>query len=216
MEVYTTEEQQVEAIKSWWKENGSSIAIGTAIGLAGLFGWRWYNNHQLETQQSLSAQYSVVSEALAKDGDKAFGQVESFIKGNEGASYADLASLELASAAVNAGKLDVAIAQLSRVADKGDASVQNIAGVRLARLLAEQGKADDALARLDKIKDDGFKAQVAEVRGDILLAQGKREQARDAYQAAADAGGLQSSPVLRMKMDDMAQGAAAGDVKTDA
>ena len=36
MEVYTTEEQQVEVIKEWWKENGTSVIAGTVIGLVGL------------------------------------------------------------------------------------------------------------------------------------------------------------------------------------
>ncbi|MDO2951085.1 YfgM family protein [Aeromonas simiae] len=215
MEIYTNEEQQVEAIKGWWKENGTSVIAGTVIGLAGLFGWRWYNDHQQTNMQLASSEFSRVTDAMTKEGDKAFAQVEGFINDNKGA-YADLASLELASAAVKAGKLDVAAAQLTRVAEQGDASVQAIAAVRLARVLAEQGKADDALARLAKIQDAAFKAQVAEVRGDILLAQNKPEEARSAYQAAADAGGLQSSAELRLKMDDLALPAVAVDEKPDA
>jgi len=83
-------------------------------------------------------------------------------------------------------------------------SIKPIAGLRLARVLNDQGKADEALAQLGKISNDAFKAQVAEVRGDILHKQGKAEEARDAYQAAADAGGLQSSSELKLKMDDLA------------
>ncbi|KUE81739.1 hypothetical protein ATO46_02065 [Aeromonas schubertii] len=216
MEVYTTEEQQVEAIKGWWKENGTSIVAGTVLGLAGLFGWRFYNDHQLSNMQLASAEYGKVTMALAQGDEKAYGEVEAFIKANQGDAYGDLAALELASAAVKAGKLDLAVTQLTPIADKSDAAVQAIAAVRLARILAEQGKADEALARLAKVQDEGFKAQVAEVRGDILLAQGKREEARDAYQAAADAGGLQTSPELRLKMDDLALPAPALDEKQDA
>ncbi|MFR9719202.1 YfgM family protein [Aeromonas diversa] len=216
MEVYTTEEQQVEAIKAWWKENGTSIVAGTVLGLAGLFGWRFYNDHQLSNMQQASAEYGKVSAALAQGGEQAYGDVEAFIKANQGEAYGELASLELAAAAVKAGKLDLAVTQLTPVADQGSAAVQAIASVRLARVLAEQGKADEALARLAKVQDAGFTAQVAEVRGDILLAQGKREEARNAYQAAADAGGLQSSPELRLKMDDLALPAPAVDEKQDA
>ncbi|MGL5993590.1 MAG: tetratricopeptide repeat protein, partial [Aeromonas sobria] len=114
------------------------------------------------------------------------------------------AALQLAAAAVKAGKLDLAAEQLTLVATSGDESIRPIAALRLARVLNDQGKADEALAKLGTITSDAFKAQVAEVRGDILQKQGKSEEARDAYQAAADAGGLQSSQELKLKMDDLA------------
>ncbi|PAR85254.1 YfgM family protein, partial [Vibrio cholerae] len=44
MELYDTEEQQVEAIKDWWKENGKAVIFGAVIGLGGLFGWRYYQD----------------------------------------------------------------------------------------------------------------------------------------------------------------------------
>ena len=54
------------------------------------------------------------------------------------------------------------------MAASGDDSIKPIAALRLARVLSDQGKADEALAQLGKINNDAFKAQVAEVRGDIL------------------------------------------------
>ena len=61
MEVYTTEEQQVEVIKNWWKENGTSVIAGTVIGLVGLFGWRYYTEHQQTTQEAASQAYNEMS-----------------------------------------------------------------------------------------------------------------------------------------------------------
>lgn len=204
MEVYTTEEQQVEVIKSWWKENGTSVIAGTVIGLVGLFGWRYYNEHQQTTQEAASQAYNEMSAQLAKGDAAGFEQAQSFISAHKGDSYAELAALQLAAAAVKADKLDLAAEQLTQVATSGDESIRPIAALRLARVLNDQGKADEALAQLGKINNDAFKAQVAEVRGDILQKQGKSEEARDAYQAAADAGGLQSSAELKLKMDDLA------------
>ncbi|MGL5038363.1 MAG: YfgM family protein, partial [Aeromonas sp.] len=60
MEVYTTEEQQVEVIKDWWKENGTAIIAGTVIGLVGLFGWRYYNQHQQESMEVASRAYGEI------------------------------------------------------------------------------------------------------------------------------------------------------------
>ncbi|MGS3178208.1 YfgM family protein [Aeromonas dhakensis] len=204
MEVYTTEEQQVEVIKNWWKENGTSVIAGTVIGLVGLFGWRYYNEHQQTTQEAASQAYNEMSAQLAKGDAAGFEQAQSFISAHKGDSYAELAALQLAAAAVKADKLDLAAEQLTQVATSGDESIRPIAALRLVRVLNDQGKADEALAQLGKINNDAFKAQVAEVRGDILQKQGKSEEARDAYQAAADAGGLQSSAELKLKMDDLA------------
>ncbi|MEB6607180.1 tetratricopeptide repeat protein [Aeromonas sanarellii] len=216
MEVYTTEEQQVEVIKSWWKENGTSVIAGTVIGLVGLFGWRYYNEMQQSNQEAASQAYNAMTAQLAKGDDAALAQAKSFIAAHQGDSYAELASLQLAAAAVKAGKLDLAAEQLTQVAANGDDSIKPIAALRLARVLNDQGKADEALAQLGKIGNDAFKAQVAEVRGDILQKQGKAEEARDAYQAAADAGGLQSSSELKLKMDDLALPAVTAGEAPDA
>ena len=216
MEVYTTEEQQVEVIKSWWKENGTSVLAGTVIGLVGLFGWRYYNDYQLTNQEAASQAYNEISAQLAKGDAATFEQVQAFITDHKGEAYAELAALQLAAAAVKAGKLDLAAEQLTQVAANGDESIKPIAALRLARVLKDQGKADEALAQLGKINNDAFKAQVAEVRGDVLLGQGKPEEARDAYQVAADAGGLQSSAELKLKMDDLALPAVTAGEAPDA
>lgn len=216
MEVYTTEEQQVEVIKSWWKENGTSVLAGTVIGLVGLFGWRYYNELQQTNQEAASQAYNAMTAQLAKGDDAALEQAKSFITAHQGDAYAELAALQLAAAAVKAGKLDLAAEQLTQVAANGDESIKPIAALRLARVLKDQGKADEALAQLGKINNDAFKAQVAEVRGDILQKQGKAEEARDAYQAAADAGGLQSSAELKLKMDDLALPAVTAGEAPDA
>lgn len=216
MEVYTTEEQQVEVIKNWWKENGTSVIAGTVIGLVGLFGWRYYNEMQQNNQEAASQAYNVMTAQLAKGDDAALEQAKSFISAHQGDAYAELAALQLAAAAVKAGKLDLAAEQLTQVAASGDDSIKPIAALRLARVLSDQGKADEALAQLGKINNDAFKAQVAEVRGDILQKQGKAEEARDAYQAAADAGGLQSSAELKLKMDDLALPAVTAGEAPDA
>ena len=216
MEVYTTEEQQVEVIKSWWKENGTSVLAGTVIGLVGLFGWRYYNELQQTNQEAASQAYNAMTAQLAKGDDAALEQAKSFISAHQGDAYAELAALQLAAAAVKAGKLDLAAEQLTQVAANGDESIKPIAALRLARVLKDQGKADEALAQLGKINNDAFKAQVAEVRGDILQKQGKAEEARDAYQAAAGAGGLQSSAELKLKMDDLALPAVTAGEAPDA
>jgi predicted negative regulator of RcsB-dependent stress response len=77
VEVYTTEEQQVEVIKSWWKENGTSVLAGTVIGLVGLFGWRYYNDYAAHQPGSrLSGLQRDDSAQLAKGDAATFEQVQ--------------------------------------------------------------------------------------------------------------------------------------------
>jgi len=86
-----------------------------------------------------------------------------------------------------------------------ETAVQHSARLRLARLLMEQGDADGALA-LTKVRDtDGFASEYEELKGDLLLAQGDRDGARRAYQAALDTlpRGSGYTRLLSMKRDNL-------------
>lgn len=87
----------------------------------------------------------------------------------------------------------------------GKAELQAIATTRLARIQLAQKDYDAALATLDTQLPESYKANVAELKGDIYLAQGDKAQARASYQAAADNGGLESNPLLQVKLDDLAE-----------
>ncbi len=203
MEIYNNDEQQAEAIKNWIKENGRAVLLGAAIGLVGMFGWRYYNEYHQGKMEAASAAYDLVIKELDQNKDKAFPAVSEFVSNYSGSAQGDLAALQLASAAVKAGKLDVAVTQLQTVADKGNAAVKPIAAIRLARVLGEQGKFADAQKRLDSVTQKAYKAVVAEVRGDLYLQQGDKNKALAAYQDAVAAGGEQSSSELRSKLDDL-------------
>ncbi|MBP8174331.1 MAG: tetratricopeptide repeat protein [Aeromonadaceae bacterium] len=203
MEIYNNEEQQAEAIKSWIKENGRAVVLGAAIGLVGMFGWRYYNDYHQGKMEAASAAYDVVIKDLDQNKEKAFSTVSEFVSNYSGSAQGDLAALQLASAAVKAGKLDLAVSQLQTVADKGNAAVKPIAAIRLARVLGEQGKFADAQKRLDSVTQKAYKAVVAEVRGDLYLQQNDKSKALAAYQEAVAAGGEQSSSELRSKLDDL-------------
>ena len=203
MEIYNNDEQQAEAIKNWIKENGRAVLLGAAIGLVGMFGWRYYNEYHQGKMEAASAAYDLVIKEQDQNKDKAFPVVSEFVSNYSGSAQGDLAALQLASAAVKAGKLDVAVTQLQTVADKGNAAVKPIAAIRLARVLGEQGKFADAQKRLDSVTQKAYKAVVAEVRGDLYLQQGDKNKALAAYQDAVAAGGEQSSSELRSKLDDL-------------
>ncbi len=205
MEIYTTEEQQVEAIKGWWQENGRSLIAGTLLGLALLFGWRYYNDYQQTAREQANADYGRLMTQLATEPEAALEAVAAFAAEHEGSAYGDLAALQLAAAAVEADKLALAQAQLQRVAERGELEeARAIASLRLARVLTAQGQFDAALTWLAGVQAVAYQAQVAEVRGDLYLQQGKPELARAAYQQAVAAAGQAVTPELTLKLDDLA------------
>jgi len=203
MEMYETEEQQVAAIKDWWKKNGKSVIGGAVIGFGLIFGWRAYDEHQLTVQETASSAYEQALTALELD-DKAQAQLQVFIDSNSKTNYASLASLKLAGILVKQGEFEKAEQQLNWAIANGSEVVSSIALLRVARLQTQMKKYDDALASLAKITSKAYAAKVAETKGDIYIAQAKIDAARTAYQAAVTAGSM-TSRGLQMKLDDLAQ-----------
>lgn len=205
MDVYNSEEQQVEAIKSWWQENGKSIIAGVVIGFVGLFGWRYYNSYVQQQSETSAAEYQQTMQLLAEQHEKGFEPVAKFIANHSNDTYGDLAALQLSAEAVKANKFELAVEQLRRVAEHGaDDEFKPVAGVRLARVLLAMNKPADALKALESVTAEQYKATVAEVRGDALLASAQPDKAREAYAAALQAGKNGVNPVLQMKLDDLA------------
>ncbi|WP_428772264.1 YfgM family protein [Vibrio sp.] len=204
MELYDTEEQQVEAIKDWWKENGKSIIFGTIIGLGGLFGWRYYQDSVQTAQEAASTAYTKTIQTLQAQGADAEAQVSSFIDANQDSEYSVLAALQLAKVQVEAENLEQAKQQLVWAKNHSkDAALLSVISYRLARIEAELTNYDAALTELGSITDSGWNGRVAELRGDILLSKGDADAARTAYTEASQA--EDASPTLQMKLDDLAK-----------
>nr|WP_086941237.1 tetratricopeptide repeat protein [Thaumasiovibrio occultus] len=200
MEFYETEEQQVEAVKKWWRENGKAIILGAVVGLGGLFGWRAYQDNLLAARIDASQAYMAAQTQFATSGEVA--AVEGFISSYTDSGYASLSALQLAKHFVDAGEFDNAIAQLQWVIDNsGDVSLTNTAVIRLARIEASQGDYAAAEALLAGITQESWKASSLELQGDIKLAQGDQAAARDAYR---DALALSPRPEVQLKLNDLA------------
>ncbi|HEQ3589529.1 YfgM family protein [Vibrio harveyi] len=204
MELYDTEEQQVEAIKDWWKENGKAVIIGAVVGLGGLFGWRYYQDSVIQASEAASQSYTTVMNALQTKGADAQADIQAFIDSNKVKEYSVLAALQLAKVQVDAKDLSAALEQLKWAqSNTKDAALTPLISYRIARIEAEMGNFDAANAELGKVTDAAWTGRIAELRGDIALRQGDKEAAYAAYteaQQAADA-----SPALQMKLDDLAK-----------
>lgn len=207
METYDNEHEQVEALKAWWDKYGTRVIIAIVIVLAGVLGWRSWLDKTHREAEAASEQYMKMLEVAQSQPDQAMEQGRQLVSSHAGSNYAAMASLVMASISVEQGDKEAATAQLRWVLEQGkQAELQEIARLRLARLLLDTGKADEALALLAKGENASFRAPYDELRGDILLAQGKRAEARTAYANAL--AGYSSVPakqnLLQMKIDDLA------------
>ncbi|MBT0585739.1 YfgM family protein [Alteromonas oceanisediminis] len=200
MEQFATEEQQVEAIKRFWKDNGIAIIVGAVIGLGGLWGWRYYSESQISAKEATSLQYQNVVENLQANGN--MDEAAAFIRENAGTGYAPLAALVLAQQAVDAGDFAQASEHLRNAADSTDGAVSDVAKLRLARVLLAQNEAQQALDTLLTVSDEAFDAQVEAIKGDAYVVLADFDKARLAYSeaVAADA----NNRVVKMKLDNLA------------
>jgi len=205
VEVYQTEEQQVEAIKGYWEENGNKIVAGIVLGFAGFIGYNLYQDNQLDNELAVSDSYQTLIENSAKDKAAFSENAEKFISENPDTSYVSLTALALAKDAAANKDWSGAQTQLAAALKSAPSDgIKGIVSLRLARVQIQQELYEQALATLAKPLPESFTAAIEEVKGDTYLLQGKKELARNAYQAAIAADGLASSPNLQMKLDDLA------------
>ena len=180
------EAEQWERAKEWARTNGLWIVAGIAIGAAGLWGWRWYQERQDTQAEAASARYEEMLEAYSRsDKTRALTIVDDLNREYQWTPYASLGTLMAAKIHVESNELDKAAAGLKTVMDNApDDELRMIARIRLARVQSAQSKYDEALATLTVAEPGGFATRLADTRGDVLLAKGDRSGALKEYLAA--------------------------------
>lgn len=188
-----SEEEQLDVVKRWWKENGTSLIAGAALAAAGVFGWNAWQNYQQGQSEAASVRYQqLINVAMANELDEqqtaSARELISELTDDYGKTlYAELALLMDARLAVQQGDIDAAKVSLEQVADNSSRRyVQSLAWLRLARIEVANGNPDAALALLDEPISEALAAQQANVRGDAYAALGQTDQARSAWQNAQE------------------------------
>lgn len=210
MSLSSVEEERLETLKRWWDRFGTvltALVVVAAVGVAGYYGWDFWNERQL---QSASAVYSQALMARQAGDPEGFEAAYERLRTEYGrTTYAVDAALLNARDRYQQGALDEAIGALRWAVDHaGEPSREATARARLARLYLERGDPDAALAALDEVNGAGFRATVAELRGDAWLDKGDRARAREAYEQALehlDRGGA-AYEVVEMKLLDVGGG----------
>lgn len=180
------EQEQIDALKSFWKSYGNLITwalVAVLAVFAGLNGWRWWQRDQ---SAKAAAMFDQLDQAVQAGDAQRAGQIFGDLKERYPRTlYAEQGGLAAARVQFERGQSDAAKASLEWVAEHAtEDEYQAVARLRLAGLLLQAKDFDGALKQLDAARAPSFAALVADRRGDVLLAQGKAAEARAAYQAA--------------------------------
>ncbi len=205
MAIYDTEEEQVEALKRWWKENGTSTIAGLVVGIALILGWNYWQSHKKEQAAQASALYDQLLTATDAGNKESAEKLAERTKEQFGTTkYALYSGLVQAKLKVQQGDLAAAKQILEELAAKSDDELSHIARIRLVRLMLATGEHEQGLQVINKVdpaSSSGFSVTYDELLGDLYVALDRRAEARTAYQNALRNGS--QSPLLQLKIDDL-------------
>jgi predicted negative regulator of RcsB-dependent stress response len=205
VEIYDTEEEQVEALKRWWKENSTSTIVGLVMGLVIILGWNYWQEHKKEQAAQASATYDQLLKALdegkKESAEKLAERMKEQFKGTE---YAAFSSLFEAKLKTQQGDLAAAKQILKTVVSESNKQLSNIAKIRLVRLMLATGEYEQGLQVINSVdakEAASYSANYDELVGDLYVALDRLDEARTSYQNAMRNG--QPSPLLQFKIDDL-------------
>ncbi|MEE9395599.1 MAG: tetratricopeptide repeat protein [Methylococcales bacterium] len=207
MEVYNSEEEQLDAMKKWWTENGRSIIAGIVVGLIAIFGWKIWTNHSLTKAQEAS---HLFQQLLVANKDK---QTDSIItiagelqEKYPSTIYGAYANLFKAKALVISKDLDGAkVALNTAIGTSTDLNIKHIARIRLGRIMLASGEIEQSLQLLETVDiptTGKFSGLYQELKGDLYMKLTREDDARSAYQQALMSGGGNPA-VLQVKLDQV-------------
>ncbi|MDR0226592.1 MAG: tetratricopeptide repeat protein [Burkholderiaceae bacterium] len=198
------EQEQIEQLKHFWNTWGTLITALLVVVFAGFAGWNGYQYWQKRQATQAAALMHAVDVAISAQDAARANQAFADLKDKyAGTVQAAQAGLMLAKASVEQGKLDDAKAALGWVVDKGDEGYQALAKLRLSAVLEQEKKYDEAFKALEGTVPESFAGLVADRRGDIYAAQGKRTEAVEQYQRAHAAieKGMEYGRIIEFKLN---------------
>jgi len=180
------EQEQLDSLKAFWRKQGNLITWTLILVLGGFAAWNGWNYWQREQALKAGAMFEDLDRAAAAgDAEKTARVFADMQQRFSKVSITQQGGLIAARLQVDKGQADAAKATLTWVAENGvEEEIRSIARLRLAAVLADAKQFDEALKVLDASKSPEFTALVADRRGDVLMAQGKKDDARSAWQAA--------------------------------
>lgn len=184
---FLTDEEQAERLKRWWDNNGTALIVGLLLVVGGVVGWRYYQSHMADQADAASTAFSDYVEARAAA--EPTGEYVAVLDADfAGSAYHVFSLLYRAADQVEEEDWEEALAFLERAVELADAAeLRDLARYRVAKVLYQLDRLDDCATQLAQIRSSGLQSQVAELSGDLHVARGDADAAREAYQTALDA-----------------------------
>ena len=213
MDPMITEQQQLESLKKWWQTYGTTVMLSIAAAIITITVWQYWHRHREQELNYASARYEqLLTSVVNHDEQGVLSQAQRLMQRYTNTPYAPLAAFFLARQEVNQQNYDAAKQHLLWVMEhSNNAALKQMARMRAARLYLLENKPAIALHLLETVDDPAFQVAIMEIKGDCLRAQGHLAAAQAAYlQALREFPGIENNrPILQMKADDLATGAAS-------
>ncbi|AWP54554.1 TPA: YfgM family protein [Haemophilus influenzae] len=198
------EEQEINQLKDWWKENGKTIIVAFILGVGGMFGWRYWQAHQAEQIAQASAQYDALINSVQQDEQAKKANIEQFVQANSKTAYAVFALLDEAKKATEKQDFSAAEANLNQALTQSqDEVLTSIIALRLSAVQFQLGQLDNALTILNQVKGESFNARKAILTGDIQVAKGDKVAAKNSFEQAQQMGSQLEQQMAKMKLNNL-------------
>ncbi|OOF50585.1 hypothetical protein BKK54_05730 [Rodentibacter genomosp. 1] len=198
------EEQEINQLKEWWKENGKSIIVAFILGVSGVLGWRYWQTYQTNQIIEASAGYDALIYSAEQDLTAKKAKLTEFVQANSQTSYAVFALFDEAKKAVEKQDFISAEAVLQDALKQSqDEILTSLAALRLSAVQFQLGQLDSALSNLNQVKSTGFIARKALLTGDIQLAKGESGAAKMSFEQALKVGGPLEQQAAQMKLNNL-------------
>ena len=198
------EEQEINQLKDWWKENGKTIIAAFILGVGGMFGWRYWQAHQAEQIAQASAQYDALIYSAQQDEQAKKANIEQFVQANSKTAYAVFALLDEAKKATEKQDFAAAEANLNQALTQSqDEVLTSIVALRLSAVQFQLGQLDNALTTLNQVKGESFNARKALLTGDIQVAKGDKVAAKNSFEQAQQSGSQLEQQMAKMKLNNL-------------
>ena len=198
------EEQEINQLKDWWKENGKTIIVAFILGVGGMFGWRYWQAHQAEQIAQASAQYDALIYSAQQDEQAKKANIEQFVQANSKTAYAVFALLDEAKKATEKQDFVAAEVNLNQALTQSqDEVLTSIVALRLSAVQFQLGQLDNALTTLNQVKGESFDARKALLTGDIQVAKGDKVAAKNSFEQAQQSGSQLEQQMAKMKLNNL-------------
>jgi len=207
MAYHHEEEEQLEELKAFWRKHGNTILTIVTVVLLAVAAWRGWEWYQANRSARAAAVYDQLKVAVEQgDAERIRSAAQVLRDDFPGTAYARMGALVAAHAQVGADAKDGAVENLRWMVEKDDDEILVlVARLRLASILIEQEAFDEARRVLDVEVPPAFAGLYADRRGDIALAQGRVDEAREAWSRALETLGPATSiaRLVQLKLDSL-------------